>query len=636
MKNSTLPRLFAPLHPFAHSARSALALVALLVAVFAAPSKSHAQTTLSKGDAVILSFSQSTFSFKWAPLVDLAPGTVVGITDYGVPGALFSPQTYPAAVTVDGAFTFTPTATVTKGTIFTCTISVGAISMKRDSDNSDFTPQTNLRSGSWSQVGGQLVTLAGDSFIIYQGDIANNPNFIFCASVTSTTISSVSNGFFTSSSANNGGNGTTLPSGLTIGTDAVGFAISGPQNYRGAYVGPATATDRNGWLARIVGTGVSPINSNGWAINNGTDPTVQFGNTLAFTSSSTTITSLNRASTNPSNASTVNYTLTFAAANTGVTASNFSLSGAASTGAVVGTPTTSNNITWTVPVTTGSTDGTLTLSVANATGWSPGVSNTLPFTTAGQDYTMDKTKPTVSISAPSSSIVGTGGTVTYLVTYTDTNFNSSTLGTGGITLNATGGAGGTVSVTGTGNTRTVTISSITGTGTLGITVAAATATDTAGNTNLVSSANSTVSVITANVIDFEAAPTGGWSLSSPMTLNTGATGYGSATLGASSPTSSGYIDANFNTASAVGTNVGGIKAPTGFTFRAVSFDIWPSANKGGDIIPYGTNGLGVGTNNTAETGHDFNVKGYLNGNVMVNITVKEKQRVPTQASCTGG
>ena len=74
----------------------------------------------------------------------------------------------------------------------------------------------------------------------------------------------------------------------------------------------------------------------------------------------TTVTSLNRVNPATTNLSTVNWTLTFAAANAGVTTSNFSLSGAAAAGASVGTPTTANSgLTWNVPVTTGSTAGTL-------------------------------------------------------------------------------------------------------------------------------------------------------------------------------------------------------------------------------------------------------------------------------------
>lgn len=240
-----------------------------------------------------------------------------------------------------------------------------------------------------------------------------------------------------------------------------------------------------------------------WSGTNGSAPPANtLGTTLgssAVVSSNTTVTSLNRVNPATTNLSTVNWTLTFAAANTGVSASNFSLSGAAATGASVGTPTTSNGgLTWNVPVTTGSTDGTLTLSLANATGTTPGVSTTLPF--AGQSYTMDKTLPTVSIGAPSVSTIAAGaGPVTYLVTFTDPNFNTSTLDGGDITLNTTGTAtAGVKDVTGAGNTRTVSLSSITGAGTIGITVAAARATDTAGNANLVSAASTTFTVLSNN------------------------------------------------------------------------------------------------------------------------------------------
>ena len=210
----------------------------------------------------------------------------------------------------------------------------------------------------------------------------------------------------------------------------------------------------------------------------------------------TTVTSLNRVNTTPSNASFVNWTLTFASPVTGLTASNFTLSGAAATGSAVVSPGTSDGgLTWNVPVFTGSTDGTLTLSLANATGLTPGVSTSLPFTTAGQTYTMDKTRPTVTVAAPSVSTIAAGaGSVTYAVTYADANFASSSLTTGGITLNKTGTADGTVGLTGSGTSYTVTISSITGVGTLGITVGANTSLDTATNANLASSASTTFAV----------------------------------------------------------------------------------------------------------------------------------------------
>ena len=192
------------------------------------------------------------------------------------------------------------------------------------------------------------------------------------------------------------------------------------------------------------------------------------------------VSSLNRTGSTPSNAATVNWTLTFGSAVTGVTASNFSLGGVAATGASVGTPTTSNSgLTWTVPVTTGSTDGTLTLNLANATGLSSGLSTSLPF--AGQSYTMDKTAPGIVIGSPSASVTASGP-VSFTITYSDANFSSATLGAGNVTVNSTGTASAaSVSVTGSGTTRTVTLSSISGNGTLGISLASGTASDTAGN-----------------------------------------------------------------------------------------------------------------------------------------------------------
>jgi hypothetical protein len=237
------------------------------------------------------------------------------------------------------------------------------------------------------------------------------------------------------------------------------------------------------------------FNGDGILFGNATGSSIGFGIGLTFVpgSSSTTVSSLNVANSTPSKAATVNWTLTFGSAVTGVTASNFSLSGAAATGASVGTPTTSDSgLTWTVPVTSGSTDGTLTLSLANATGLSPGVSTSLPY--AGQSYAMDKTAPTVSIGSPSASLTA-GGPVSFTITYSDANFSSATLGAGDVTVNSTGtAAAGSVGVTGSGTTRTVTLSSLSGSGTLGISLAAGTASDTVGNTAGVAGPSATFAV----------------------------------------------------------------------------------------------------------------------------------------------
>ncbi|RSK42378.1 LamG-like jellyroll fold domain-containing protein [Hymenobacter perfusus] len=129
-----------------------------------------------------------------------------------------------------------------------------------------------------------------------------------------------------------------------------------------------------------------------------------YGNVQTFTTP-TTVVSIVRTNPNPNNAAQVNYTVTFASSVTGVNSSNFNLTTTLS-GASVGTVSGSGT-TYNVVVNTGTGDGTLTLNLANSTGISPGISNTLPF--AGEQYSIDKTRPTVAVS---SSAGATGSTTT--------------------------------------------------------------------------------------------------------------------------------------------------------------------------------------------------------------------------------
>ncbi len=150
--------------------------------------------------------------------------------------------------------------------------------------------------------------------------------------------------------------------------------------------------------------------------------------------------------------------------------------------------------------------------------------------------TVTGTSPTIAIGAPSTSYVA-GGPVTYAVTYTDPNFNSSNLVAGDITLNKTGTASGTLSVTGSGLSYTVTLSNVTGNGSLGISIAAGTASDKDGN--LAPAAGPSAVVTVDNV-----APT--ISISGP-----------SASLTAGGPIAYTvtYADANFNTSTLTASNI---------------------------------------------------------------------------------
>ena len=106
----------------------------------------------------------------------------------------------------------------------------------------------------------------------------------------------------------------------------------------------------------------------------------------------TSISSIARANPSPTNASGVNYTVTFAAGIAGLSASNFALA-AGSIGDASITSVSGSGNTWTVAVSTGTGDGTIGLNFTDATG-SSGVSNSLPF--VGEVYTVDKTAPTAT------------------------------------------------------------------------------------------------------------------------------------------------------------------------------------------------------------------------------------------------
>jgi hypothetical protein len=126
---------------------------------------------------------------------------------------------------------------------------------------------------------------------------------------------------------------------------------------------------------------------------------------FATVAAATTVVSLNRVGNSPTNASTASFTVTFAAAVTGVSGSNFAL---ATMGSVAGasiTGVSGSGTTYTVAVSTGTGDGTLGLNLVNATGLSPGLTNTLPF--VGQVYTIDKTAPTATLSTTAGSPTST-------------------------------------------------------------------------------------------------------------------------------------------------------------------------------------------------------------------------------------
>lgn len=188
--------------------------------------------------------------------------------------------------------------------------------------------------------------------------------------------------------------------------------------------------------------------------------------------------SIGAPSTTATKSGPVNYTITYGGA-TSVTlaAANVTLN---KTGTATGTVTVSGTgtTTRTVKIDHITGDGTLSISIAASTA-TDGQGNFAPAAGPSAEFSADNTLPTISISAPSVTQTE-AGPIDFIITYVGAD--TVTLATNKVTLNKTGTANGTVSISGTDNTtRTVTISNITGDGTLSISIGTDTASDAAGN-----------------------------------------------------------------------------------------------------------------------------------------------------------
>ena len=108
--------------------------------------------------------------------------------------------------------------------------------------------------------------------------------------------------------------------------------------------------------------------------------------------------SIIRAGSNPTNAATVEWTVTFADPVKYLTTGNFELVNIGLGGTPAITDVTGSGTTWTVTASTGSGNGTLQLNMTNDTGLVPTVSN-LSFD--GEAYTVDLTDPVITDAASS-------------------------------------------------------------------------------------------------------------------------------------------------------------------------------------------------------------------------------------------
>jgi beta-lactamase superfamily II metal-dependent hydrolase len=250
--------------------------------------------------------------------------------------------------------------------------------------------------------------------------------------------------------------------------------------------GPSTATinsmstivDATGYNANLTATATAIASA---GTNKG------FRGVVMVPTTTPTVTSITRVGSTPTNASSVQFTVTFSENVTGVDATDFALTTTGVTGASV-TGVSGSGTTYTVTVNTGTGNGTIRLdlsdndSIQNA-GFvalgGDGVGN--GSFTAGSSYTIDKTAPTISSSVRASTSPTNAASVQFTVTYSESVIGVSS-SSFALTSSVTGAS--ITGVTGSGTTYTVTVNTGSGSGTLRLDGAAdPNVVDAAGNAN---------------------------------------------------------------------------------------------------------------------------------------------------------
>ena len=184
------------------------------------------------------------------------------------------------------------------------------------------------------------------------------------------------------------------------------------------------------------------------------------GETYTIDKTPPVVQSIVRASTNPTNAASVNFTVSFGESVVGLDTTDFSLTTTGVSGASVSGVTGSGP--YTVSVNTGSGDGTIRLDFTSngSVTDSLGNANVTSFN-SGEVYTIDKSGPTVVSSVRANADPTSASSVDFTVTFSESvtgvdTSDFSTTNTGAVTGTSVTG------VTGSGTTYTVTVNTGTG------------------------------------------------------------------------------------------------------------------------------------------------------------------------------
>jgi hypothetical protein len=258
-----------------------------------------------------------------------------------------------------------------------------------------------------------------------------------------------------------------------FGESAADVTITGTAGATTATVA-GSGTTYNVAISGMTGTGTVVVTlplgaaqdlaTNASAASTSTDNSVDFDPVVPVA------TGIVRANPSPTSAASVQFTVTFAKAVTGVDASDFNFTTAGVTGPIV-TGVTGSGTTWTVTVNTGSGDGTLRMDLVDDDTIVDGAGNALGGTgagngnfTGGQEYTIDKTVPNVASIVRASVDPTNAATVDFAITFSEI---VTDVDTADFALTTTGVISAAVTaVTGSGTTWTVTVSSGSGSGTI--------------------------------------------------------------------------------------------------------------------------------------------------------------------------
>jgi LPXTG-site transpeptidase (sortase) family protein len=400
-------------------------------------------------------------------------------------------------VTLNTTGTATGTVSVTNGNTANPTVTISGIT-------GDGTIGISIAAGIASDTAGNTSAAAGPSATFTVDN--SGPVVTIGAPSTATTTSGPVNFSIT----------------ITGGTTFNLLAANVTLNTTGTATGTVSVTNGNTATPTVTISGITGDGTIGISIAAGVaadglgNPSAAAGPSATFTVDNTapTVTigapSVVLTSTGP-----VDFAIAVAGASTvNLTAGNITLN---TTGTATGTVSVTNGNTANPTVTISGITGNGTIGISIAAGIaSDTAGNTSAAAGPSATFTVDNTAPTVAIGAPSVTVTS-AGPVDFPITISGaTTFN---LTAGDVTLNTTGTATGTVSVT-NGNTATptVTISAITGNGTIGISIAAGVAADGSGNTSPAAGPSTTFTVDNSGPTVTASVPANASSVTGPTQL----------------------------------------------------------------------------------------------------------------------